>query len=263
MQRKKGVMDFKLYKRIIDECADYDVRRLQLNNIGEPLMDPLIMKRIGYAKKNGLRGIRIFTNASLLDQKRAKEIFTSGLDLLIISLDGVTKDAYEGVRRGLNFDVVVKNIKEFLEMKKCEEIDKPKVELHMTVLNKNNSQTEKFIKEYKNLADAVTVTIAHDWAGQTNTGEEYIKESKKIRRRPCRRLWFDFNIFWNGLVPLCCLDYEGKIILGNVNEEKIYDIWNGERFKIVREAHLKNQIDKISLCRTCKERVSWWRSDDQ
>lgn len=263
MTRPKGTMDWDLYKRIVDEVAQHDVRRFQLNATNEPLLDPQIMKRIRYAKDKGIQGTRFFSNGSLLTEEKGRELLKSGLELMIISLDGATKETYESIRINLNYDVVVGNITRFLEMRKAEGLEFPKVELHMTVSQTNKEQADQFVKQFKPLADVVTATVAHDWAGQTGENNPLYVMNNTIPQTPCRRLWYDFNILWDGRVCLCCLDYDGKVILGNVNDQSIAAIWNGPAYDTVRTAHVNGEQTTLDLCNTCNERISWWRSDSQ
>ncbi|MBI4020057.1 MAG: SPASM domain-containing protein [Candidatus Aenigmarchaeota archaeon] len=263
MTRKKEFMPMELYKKIVDEAAGQGVKRFQLNATNEPLTDPLIFKRIQYAREKGITGTRFFSNGSLLSEEKAKALLESGLELLIISLDGATKEVYEKVRVGLDYDTVIANITRFLEMRKAGGYQYPKVELHMTVSKANTSEAEAFVSKFKQLADVVTTTIAHDWAGQTQENNPLHVITNPVPATPCRKLWFDFNVLADGRVALCCLDYDGKVILGDVKSQSIMEIWNGEAYRKIRDAHVNGNQSTLNLCNTCHQRDSWWRGDEQ
>lgn len=111
MIRKKGVMSFELFKKTVDEYATSTLtKRLQMNNIGEPLLDSSIIRKIRYAKEKGIDQVFFFTNGSILDGKISEELIDSWLDYMIISLDGITKETYEKVRVNLKFGEVINNI---------------------------------------------------------------------------------------------------------------------------------------------------------
>lgn len=262
MTRKKGVMSFELFKKIIDEySSSTHTKRLQMNNMGEPLIDPLIVRKIKYAKEKGIEQVFFFTNGSLLDKQLTEKLIDSGLDYMIISLDGITKETYEKVRKNLKFEEVINNIENFMILRRERRADRPKIELHITLLNENRSDEKEFVKKMKNMADYVSVTYAHDWAGQQEAKNiEYIQKSHQLKLAPCSNLWSELTILWDGRVALCCIDYEGKVILGDVNRESLQNIWKCEKLRMIREYHLKRQFDQIELCKKCSEHIwaNWW-----
>ncbi|MBI4175712.1 MAG: SPASM domain-containing protein [Candidatus Aenigmarchaeota archaeon] len=263
MTRPKAFMDMDLYKRIVDQCVGHDVKRFQLNATNEPLLDTMIFERIKYAKEKGIQGTRFFSNGSLLTEEKARALLESGLDEVIFSLDGITKEVYEKIRVNLNFDTVVGNITRFLEMRKAGGYRSPRVELHMTVSKNNIDEARNFADRFRKLADVVTTTTAHDWAGQTGENNPLYVLNSAVPQTPCRRLWFDFNVLADGRVALCCLDYDGKVILGDVRKQTVAQVWNGPEYSRIRELHIRGEQSKQPLCNSCHERISWWRSDGQ
>lgn len=262
MTRNKGVMSFELFKKIIDEYSTSTLtKRLQMNNIGEPLLDSSLIRKIRYAKEKGIDQVFFFTNGSILDGKISEELIDSGLDYMIISLDGITKETYEKVRVNLKFGEVINNIKNFLVLRERNGSDKPQIEVHITLLNENRHDEKEFVKKIKNMVDYVSVAYAHDWAGQQEAKNiEYIQKSHQTKLAPCSNLWSELTILWNGRVALCCVDYDGKVILGDVNKESLGTIWGGKRLQMIRGYHLKRQFDQIELCKKCSEHrwANWW-----
>lgn len=262
MTRKKGVMSFELFKKIVDEYStSTHTKRLQMNNIGEPLLDPLIVKKIKYAKEKGIDQVFFFTNGSLLDKQISEELIDSELNYMVISLDGITKKTYEKVRVNLKFGDVINNIKNFLVLREKNGSDKPKIELHITLLNENRRDEKEFIKKMKNMVDYVSVTYAHDWAGQQEAKNiEYVQKSHQMKLAPCSNLWSELTILWDGHVALCCMDYEGKVILGDISKETLQNVWSSEKLQKIREYQLKRQFDQIELCKRCNEHswANWW-----
>ena len=111
------IMNFDLYKKIINSLAKMDVPSIKLNWRGEPLLNPQLCNFIKYAKENGILEVSINTNATKLDNKKSEDLIKAGLDLIIFSFDGGTKKTYEKMRPGRfkynDFETVYKNIKEF------------------------------------------------------------------------------------------------------------------------------------------------------
>lgn len=243
LTRKKGVMDFALYKKIIDECSKYRVHRIHLHNFGEPLLDRELSEKITYAKENRLKA-RVFSNFSLLTRERAQELVSSGLDDLRISFDGYTKETFENIRRKLSFEKVVNNIKLLLETKKRMKSNTPKIGLTFVETPLNRPEKQLFLDEWKGVVDKTIITKFHNWGGK-------VAKEKEKKLIPCPRIWTTITVLWNGDVALCCLDFDGKVILGNVREQSIFDIFHSDRIKAIRGYHLKWQYEKIPICKDC------------
>lgn len=264
MTRKKGTMDFELYRDIIDQCADNDrppkVILPFLN--GEPLIHPYLSDYIRYAKNKLPRSqISLSTNGSLLDEKRSLELLDSGLDILNISFDGPDKETFEKVRRNLRFEVVNENILRFIRLREKRGQRKPLVNLSIIDMEETRAGISLFLRKWGQIADTVTVEPLSNWGEEVGVEEERRNVSRQV---PCPRLWYDVVIFLDGKVPLCCLDYDGKVIIGDVKKELISQIWTGETLNYYRYLHIQGSHNKISLCSMCnypeyaKIPIWWW-----
>ncbi len=255
MSREVGYMDFGLYKKIIDECCEYKVSILALHIFGEPLMHQSLCKMIKYAKSRGIRHVSLSTNATLLNETKSKEILDSGLDVMTISLDGSRKETYEKLRKGSNFDSVTNNIKKFLTLEKELGLKKPLVKLQIIRMKETEHEIELFEKHWYSSANDIQVVAYDTFAGQVE--DRSVKADRYIRRRvPCRALWDQIAIYWDGNVPICCHDVEGNMLMGNVQHKSIKDVWNNQKFEKVRQRHIDEEYSKLQLCADCKE---WWR----
>jgi MoaA/NifB/PqqE/SkfB family radical SAM enzyme len=253
-------MSFELFQKIVDEYStSAKTTRLQMNNIGEPFLDRSLLKKIRYAKEQGIDFVFCFNNGSQLDEKTSEELIDSGLDQMIISLDGTDKASYEKVRKNLAFDDVLTNIKNLAALKKEKGAKNPRVELHITVSSANKSEERHFARKMERLADAVSIAHAHDWAGQLKPDSNEGQKGKRVQGAPCANLWSELTILWDGRVALCCLDYEGKTLLGDVNDTSIKAIWDADKLERIRALHLKREFT-TPLCQPCTERTwaHWW-----
>ncbi|GFP38125.1 hypothetical protein HKBW3S44_01805, partial [Candidatus Hakubella thermalkaliphila] len=165
MSRKKGFMSFPLFKKIVDDCANLEVKEVAIYRLGEPLLDPQFSKEIAYAKKAGIEIVSTNTNASLLDEENATKILDSGLDVIYVSLDATSKNIYEGIRRGLNYDVVERNIKRFIELRNARG-QKPRIILNFCVTQENRNQVKDFMRKWKSCVEQIWVSHIHDWSGR-------------------------------------------------------------------------------------------------
>lgn len=245
MTRPKGVMDMNLFKKIIDECGLHKIRSIHLHNFGEPLLDRGIFEKIRYASEKGLK-TRLFSNLSILDDEKAKLLVESGLSRIKISIDGHSKETYENIRRGLSFDAVTENIENLIRTRDRLKTRTPEIGLTFVETLENTHEKEAFIRKWKKKVDSIDITSYHNWGGR-------LAGSKKGGPHgfPCLRLWATFTILWNGDAALCCMDYDGKVILGNVQEDSISSIFRGKMLGDIQHWHLNGRFEKIPICDKC------------
>jgi MoaA/NifB/PqqE/SkfB family radical SAM enzyme len=260
MERKKGFITEALYRKIIDECALYRraLRSLGLYLSGEPLLDKQLPERVKYAHDKRLRDVYISTNAQLMTAEKSARLIDAGLDRLYVSLDGTTKETYEKVRVGLNFDTVVRNVDEFLRLRR-ERKSRVKVEMQIIRLDETAHEVEPFVERWKDQADRVVVKDGHNWAEQSDN-RPHSRLTHPTARKPCPQLWYNLNVFDNGDVPLCCYDYEGKVILGNVERQALREVWRGKELQRIRAAHLRLDFSEMPLCDAC---INTWYIGDE
>jgi radical SAM protein with 4Fe4S-binding SPASM domain len=259
MRRKTGIMDTNLSKRIIDECKNLGIDYITIYGFGEPLLDPYIFERVAYAKSKGIARVTTNTNAMYLNNEKVKRLLESGIDEVYISFDAATEITYRRIRPGLNFEIVEQNILALIQEKKERNLKKPEIIMSFVESSANKHEVKQYIQKWKSKADNVSISAIHNWTGDIESSNE---NSNGLRRDPCRLLWADMVISWNGDVPLCCNDYENKIILGNVKNQSIKEIWGGEKPRKIRELHKGGEFEKLNICAQCEynlhHKSPWW-----
>jgi radical SAM protein with 4Fe4S-binding SPASM domain len=253
MTRKKEFMSFKLFRKIISE-AKGTTNFIFLHNYGEPLLHPQLVKFINYADSQGIK-TGISTNCTLLDRNMANKILNSKLYLIILCLDGTDKKTYETLRKGGNYEKVVANIKYFLHQhEKLKE--RKRVTLQIVQSNDTKNDIKKFINSWKKEFPNIDIgSKPFDTFGGTikpDSNYTIAGTLKHKQRYPCRWLWMQVVILANGDVSLCCRDYDGKIIVGNVMKNSIKDIWNSPEMKQYRIRQKLGFFDN-GLCDNCPE----------
>lgn len=242
MKEKIGYMNFELFTEIIDEGAKYHLPSIKLNYRGEPLLHPGLSKMVKYAKKKGILEVQFNTNGLLLNEKKAKEFIEAGLDRIIFSFDGATKETYEKIRRGSNFERVIENIKNLVRLREERGLERPLVRVQMVKMEENKKEIEDFIQLWLPIANRVAVSTERNPLGT----------KKKIEHFPCPQIWQRLMICWDGEVRMCCGDWYGEIVLGNVKETNIYNIWHGKKMNWVRKLHSQGNFNKIPVCARCE-----------
>lgn len=244
MTRKVQRMSDQLYASVIDQCAGNNCREVQLHNFGEPLLDKALPERIRYAKLKGIRKVKIFSNGSLFDEKRARALIEAGLNEVQISIDGACKEEYERIRYPLKFDRVIENVKRLVALR-----DEVGADIRVAVACCSTTDQTATMSSLEDVVDSFSFGKIHNWGGE----HDQVSSARQGKtRKPCSRLWRTFTILANGDVALCCLDYDGHHILGRIDEDtSIREIWRGEAYTAVRRKHLEAQQAQIDLCRTC------------
>jgi len=241
MAREIRWMDDGLFERIIDQCAAGGCREIHLHNFGEPMLDRQIEQRVAAAKQRGVPRVKIFCNGSLLDEQRMKGLLEAGLDELKVSFDGATREEFERIRRPLRFDRVVGNVHRAVRLR-----NQMHAKTRIRVACCSTSDRQATMRSLEQCVDGFSFGKIHNWGGDGPS------TAPRGTRKPCSRLWRTFTILASGEVSLCCLDYDGRHVLGRVDDgTSIADVWRGDRYREVRRLHRTGRQSEIELCRDC------------
>ena len=240
MHRRQGVMDFDLFTKVVDECAELGITHVRVHNYGEPFLDKGLVEKVRYAKSKGIAEVGMISNGSLITEEIAQGMIDAGLDAINISMDAAGKEVFERTRLHLDFDTVIGNVRTLARLREKSGRKRPR--LILSFVRQNNSTEEQaFIAHWRKKADKIHVTDLHNWAGTLNQESDV--------RFPCYRPWLTFTVLWDGRVSLCCADFDGREVLGDLRTSTIKDIWNGPAYRKVRHAHLDH--GGPSICQSC------------
>jgi MoaA/NifB/PqqE/SkfB family radical SAM enzyme len=240
MHRRQGIMSVELFRKIVDECVTLGITHVRMHNYGEAFMDRKLVEKVKYAKDRGIKEVGMISNGSLITDHVARGMIDAGLDAINISVDASGKEVFETTRVGLKYDKVIANIERLVRLRA--ESGKRRPKLILSFVRQNNSADEQaFIEHWRAIADKIHITDLHNWAGTLNTESDV--------NYPCYRPWLTFTVLWDGRVSLCCADFDGKTILGDLNTQSIAEIWNADPYRDVRRQHLESGGPDI--CRAC------------
>lgn len=253
--KDRGLMDFGLYTRLIDQLATLS-ERITLDSHGEPTNHPRIVDMVEYARRKGL-SVSLLTNASVLTEEKADALIAAGLNRIVFSFEGSTPQLHEIVRRRSNYYKTMRNILYFL--KKNNEEGHP-VFVAMSMVK--SSYTESDVPLYKKFfqalpVDTIFVNPMLNLSGGSPLGDERARD--KIDAQPvhnvCRMPWMNLAIGWDGKVSPCIIDYNESHIVGDTNTESLQDIWNNSLYRKFRQCHLDGDFSWIEaqgpLCADC------------
>ncbi len=246
-QKSRGatVMDMSLYKKIIDQCSLFGITHINLNFYNEPLLDPLLFDRIAYAKSKNLI-VSMFTNATLLTEDKIERLLSSGIDLIVISIDGVTKKTYEKIRRGADFNMVIKNVLNLVKARNGSSRKKPLIQFNMAITSDNIGEVAAF-KSFSGLY-ADNCEVCPD---RTMGALPRLLELKTNYAFPCRHLWEQIVVMADGNVPLCSMDYNCSVKLGDLSKQSLNKVLSSKTLNDVKKLHMGGQGNRITLCAHC------------
>lgn len=265
LKRKKGLMSFNNFKRIIDNIP-------MLNNIllyfmGEPLLNKDIYKMIKYAHDNNII-ISICTNGEFLNPDK---ILESGLDEINFQIGGITQKTHSIYRINGRITRTIENIKKLIDKrnKLIKNGDKVKIKiiLGFIVMKHNEHEINDAKKMSKNLGVDEINFIAPAirnikqgnkfmpkdkkyWFYDRNSFKKGVLIPKVLPNNKCYYLWNAMAIFCNGDIVPCCRDAQGDYIMGNIFNDSLKSIWNNKKYRSFRKMVLNNQKE-IKLCKLC------------
>jgi MoaA/NifB/PqqE/SkfB family radical SAM enzyme len=240
MHRRQGVMDFDLFRKVVDECAALGITHVRVHNYGEPFLDRELVEKVRYAKQKGIAEVGMISNGSLITEEIAAGMIDAGLDAINISVDAAGKEVFESTRIHLKYDEVTANIRTLARLRR--ESGKTHPKLILSFVRQHNSADEAaFIAEWTPIADKVHITDLHNWAGTLNDKTEV--------NYPCYRLWLTFTVLWDGRVSMCCADFDGRHIFGDLRSQTIAEVWNSPVYRAARRQHLES--GGPGICRSC------------
>lgn len=254
MKRKVGFMPRDIFKEIVRQVAQQSSSKFfLLHHFGDPLLYPEALEEFSnYAHEQGL-STGINTKGQLLNDKTIQLLKKSKISQIGFSWIGTTEDEFEKFQEPARYDETMARIKRYLK----EKPDSQQAEVGLIIsyppkISRNiirNFQDEW----YRSGADLVSIAIWHNWTGNSERVNKTIEGRKRKRLSCCFEPWSHLTILYNGDVVPCCMDYDGKYILGNITQTSISDIWNGERVVTFREAHLRLERYKFELCKFCEQ----------
>lgn len=258
MERKKGIMSWDVFTKIIDEIAEVDKDiRVWMVFSGEALLlkrrKPSIFDMLVYAKTKGLTDVVLNTNANLMDEKTACNLIKSGLDAIYISIDAFSPTTYAMVRIGGDYKMVVENTLNLLELKKRSNLSKPEVFVQFIEMDANKLGKEDFIDFWKEKGATVKIRPKISWAGLVDAPNLVLGDKE---RWPCYWAMQTMSIINTGEVVTCAVDLDARFVAGDVNRYSLRDIWNGT-LREIRRIHLSRRFNDLpENCRNCKD----WQS---
>lgn len=269
--RPTGMLEKSFFEKTIDDIYK-ELTYLIFYFQGEPYLNPNFLEMVQYASKKGIY-TATSTNAHYLTDEKAKKTVESGLDRLIISIDGTTQDVYQQYRVGGKLDKVLEGAKNIIKWKKELNSKTPFVFFQFLVVKPNEHQIEDIKKLGKEIGvDQVRFKTAQVYDFETDpnqlipTIDKYSRykkdkggtmQSKSGLSNHCWRLWSGNVLTWDGLVVPCCFDKDATHQLGNLKTQSFKEVWYNDNYRQFR-TELMTSRKNIDICANCSEGLKVW-----
>jgi radical SAM protein with 4Fe4S-binding SPASM domain len=267
LQRPGGSISMDLFKSTIDQLLPH-LSYLTLYFQGEPFLNCDFTSMVKYARDRHIF-VATSTNGHFLDEDTARACVESGLNRIIVSLDGNTQESYAAYRAGGNFEKVTEGIRTLVTARKKAGRKNPRIILQCLVLKSNQDDLRLIRNLGKELgADRVEFKSAQFY--DFEPGNPLMPDPGKYSRyryngpagqglsgknrlpNHCFRMWSSCVITWDGKVVPCCFDKNADHVLGDLSEQSFSEIWNGEPYRSFRKK-LHTGRKSLEICRNCTQ----------
>ena len=262
----RQLMPFDTFRKFVDETGD-TLLYMILWSWGEPILNPDLPKMTRYARDKGILTVSS-TNLNRLAPAQARDLANSGMDALIIAVDGTTTESYGRYRKGGDLDRIKDNIRLLVAAKEDAGTTTPLLNLRMVVSRENEHQMGDFREMARSLGvDMVSYKafstrqsgenpdIDERFAPRNNNHRWYqyksgFRADKRLKKYWCRFPWTKPTLFADGTIISCEFDTMYEAPLGNINEQSFYEIWFSEEAAQFRRRFQKDR-SRLGFCRDC------------
>ncbi len=259
-------MDWDLYTKAIDEIARHKIGLLRFATTGEPLVHPQFLDQIAYAKAKGVGPIDVTTNGVTLDTQAIENgqripdktildrLFDIGLDIIDISLDAATKEAYERIRVGSRYHRVWSNVHRLLHLR---EMKSSPMKVMLSIIDQPEAagEVDKFVEYWTPLVDRVLVRTYNANLGLSGRKPgDVVDRHPNVQRWPCPQFWKKVSISPAGDIRFCTVDWLYKSAIGHVRTHSIEEVWRGAEYERMRGCHQRGEYGAAhKICGPCTD----------
>ncbi len=268
--RPTGMLQKELFQKVLLQLKD-TLHSLTFYFQGEPYLNPSFLEMVSFASSNNVYTITS-TNAHYLDEENAKRTVMSGLNKLIISIDGITQESYQEYRVGGQLDKVMQGTKEIIKQKKKLASSTPHVVWQFVAFRHNEEQVP-LVKELGRSLGVDEVKIKTAQVYDFENGHDLIPHEQELSRykktasgsyeikndllNQCWRMWQGCVITWDGKIVPCCFDKDAKYQIGNLENESFEKVWFSPAYNNFRRSVLSSRKE-IDICQNCTEGTKVW-----
>lgn len=254
-RKKRDLLPMELWEKIVEECSQWDhpLKNMVMSLFNEPFLDKRLLDMIDMAKERLVTTeFTVVTNGSFLTESNIERILQSQIDCMRISVNAYYKESFDLLGSRLNFDRIVEGTKQLL--KKREAGKGPFVIVSMLETRFNTDEVQQFADFWTQLGATVHVSPAWNRAGNLPAENNFQLEPIEQAIQVCPKPFDTICITHNGDTVLCCGDYSAEVVLGNIKEQKLLEIWDGSKHLVTL---IKMYKGENPLCNKCDKQFSF------
>jgi radical SAM protein with 4Fe4S-binding SPASM domain len=241
-----------VHTKIVEETAPFKDRLWVFRYAadGESMLHPRFLDFVEETKSAGIGPVDLTTNAMSLDDAKMRRLLEAPIDVIDVSLDAFSKEAYEKIRIRGKYDKVTGNLKRLIELR--DEIGSP-TKIMTSIIQQKEAldEVEAFREFWGQYVDEVLVRGLNTDLGIVNATETYFDPD--LRRWPCPQFWKRVTINHNGDVRFCVEDWFNKGVVANIRDHSIQEIWQSPIYERFRELHRTGRWNEMEMCKPCMD----------
>ncbi len=239
----RAMMDFGLFKKIIDESARHGLFSIRLSLRGEPTAHPKMVEMLRYAKAAGIKEVSTLSNGLKMNEEVFEQLLEGGLDWLTLSIDG-WGETYEKIRFPAKWEEIYRKVRAFHAIKRRKGSAKPVIKVQ-SVWPAIERDPAYFYNLFKPYVDEVASNPLIDFLRE-DSDIEYVEDFT------CQYLWQRMSVGADGNIMMCQCDEMEEHVLGNAAKESIYEVWHGAKMSAIRRIHLEGKGPRtLKACKAC------------
>jgi len=221
---------------------------LVLHGFGEPFLDKNLIKRIETCTAKNIPTYFSCTPATMTLEK-AEKAMMAGLGVLKFSLDALDEKKIKKIRgKRANFEESIEKILHLLEFKKKNNLKTILVPCMIDLsMDSTDTKMHKEFLEFWKDKEVFSYIKSQDnrWLYENN---KELKSKSHYSKQYCEYPWLSLSVMADGNVVPCTQISNNELVLGNINESSLEEIWNGKKYKELREMHVTGKFPKNHKC---------------
>ena len=249
-------MEMAVFEKLVDDLRSWGVelRRVNLYKDGESLLHPRFAEMVRLLKSSGVtREAWIKTNGLLLEPELNRQLIESGLDFIGVSVNAVDAEGYWTVTQTkVDYEKMVEGVRDLYERRgRC------RIYVKIADAGFTEGQKRKFLDDFGPISDSCAIEQLHGWSASgmkdwtLGTNPTTFEGGPLVEKIACPLPFFMLAVNWNGTVSLCNEDWLHATICGDLREQSLREIWEGERLRELRRMHLEGRRSDNAACRDC------------
>ncbi|GAX62912.1 Fe-S oxidoreductase [Candidatus Scalindua japonica] len=239
-KKNYGDMEFDLYKKGIDECADNGLYSIRLSWRGESTLNPNLVKMVEYAKKKGIKEVSFISNGRLLEGDLTEGLIRAGLDYITVSVDGL-EEHYNKLRKPNTYEEITEKLRDFYNLKNRIGGGFPRIKIQ-AIWTYIKQDPTAYYNHFKDFTDKIDFDPENDYSlSDVPQDNDFI----------CQYPWQRITIMWNGEIPLCISDWNGATAIGDLRKQTIKEVWEGRKMENYRQIQRNRKRMSIPCCKRC------------